>query len=79
MKTPTGSVLLLLHTTLTVINCQSWSGHYASSSEYIHNNDTMKLFLSQSKKNSLHGAPNERVNLEFILKNDGLAGHFTLT
>lgn len=78
MRTPS-SVLFLVFGLFAAANCQSWSGHYSSSSEYIHNNDTMKLFLSQSKKNSLHGAPNERVTLEFILKNDGLAGHFTLT
>ena len=38
----------------------------------------MKLVLSQTKKNALHGAPNDRVTLEFILVNQGMAGHFTL-
>ena len=79
MKTTPRSVLLLILSFVALSSCQSWAGHYGSSSEYLHNNDTIKLFLSQAKKNSLHGPPGERVNLEFILKNDGLAGHFTLS
>jgi hypothetical protein len=59
-------------------DCQAWSSHYGSSSEYLHSNDTMKLVLSQAKKNALHGRAGDRVTLEFILINQGIAGHFTL-
>lgn len=70
--------LILLLSVFSHCSGQGWTNHYGSSSEYLHSNDTMKLVLSQSTKNALHGRSNDRVNLEFILQNNGLAGHFTL-
>ena len=62
-----------------LFHLQSYTSHFGSSSQYLHSNDTMKLVLSHTKKNALHGKANDVVSLDFILINQGSAGHFTLS
>jgi hypothetical protein len=55
-----------------------FGAHSQSSSQYIHSNDTISLTLDSRQGSSLHGAPGSMQNLQFILINNGLQGHFTI-
>lgn len=49
-----------------------------SNSQYIHSNDTILLSLSSRTANALHGPVGSTHNLEFVLVNQGRAGHFSI-
>lgn len=52
--------------------------HSDSSSQYIHSNDTIKLFLSKDGPNQLYGLAGSMHNLEFVVVNDHTQSRFSI-
>lgn len=51
--------------------------HQASTSQYIHSNDTIEMTLSSRTANSLFGASGSVHDLEFVVVNTYTGAHFT--
>lgn len=54
-----------------------YAPHSASTSQYIHSNDTIALYLDKTEQNVLHGAPGSVHTLTFTLVNKAGPAHFT--
>ena len=49
----------------------------AGSTQYIHSNDTIRLYLDPTAQNVLHGAPGSVHQLAFVVENNYKGGRFS--